>query len=255
MALRREHLAPLVAVATCLTVPAQAAGPTEAAPEPAVSALGEPTTYDWTGPYVGAFASYSDGDAKWLYPYSLNGQAATGLTGVSVEPDFSGYSGGALIGYNHQFRHFVLGIEGDIAVADIDGATSCPNEAWSCEVDIDWMTSVRGRLGVPWKRALVYATGGAIAAGARQKLVRVNSPTDTRPLGFTVQSDRQAQLGWTIGGGLELAVRDNVTLRAEGLYFDLGSHDYTTIGDTFTESVRLHPTGYQVRAAIVFRFP
>ncbi len=40
------------------------------------------------------------------------------------------------------------------------------------------------------------------------------------------RSDSQTHLGWIAGGGGEFAVTDHITIKAEGLYYDLGSEGY-----------------------------
>ena len=40
-------------------------------------------------------------------------------------------------------------------------------------------------------------------------------------------SNSPTKTGWTIGGGAEYAITNNITLRAEYLYYDLGSQTVT----------------------------
>lgn len=111
--------------------------------------------------------------------------------------DSNGFIGGGQVGYNFQFNQLVLGVEGDISFTD-----------WH---ENDAFGTVRGRLGYAWGRVLPYATAG---------LAVVDS-----------------EAGWTAGGGVELAVSDNVSLRGEYLHFNVADID----GDI-------------VRAGINFRF-
>src|SRR5829696_2033878 len=118
---------------------------------------------------------------------------------------------------------------------------------------IDWFGTVRGRLGYAVDRLLIYATGGAAftdrdngddfggfgfgagipngaslvgtgfyvtnataAAGSRV------APTNT---GFGFFNDRDDNnWGWTVGGGIEYAFTNNLTLKIEGLYVNF-EHD------------------------------
>jgi opacity protein-like surface antigen len=126
----------------------------------------------------------------------------------AVDGDASGFMGGAQIGYNWQFSQFVVGVEGDISATDLDG--------------INWLATVRGRLGYAWDRVMPYATAGLAIAEIDTPFLSSSSETET---------------GWTAGGGIEVAVSDNVSVRGEYLHFDLSDID----GDI-------------VRAGINFRF-
>jgi outer membrane immunogenic protein len=124
-------------------------------------------------------------------------RAAGASNHSSANEDTSGFVGGGQLGYNFQFNRVVLGIEGDISFTD-----------WH---ETDAFGTVRGRLGYAWERVLPYVTAGLAIA--------------------------DSETGWTAGGGIELAVSDNVSLRGEYLHFDVADID----GDI-------------VRAGINFRF-
>jgi outer membrane immunogenic protein len=198
-----------------------------------------PTPANWDGLYAGLFAGYGGGKSTWNF---------TGF-GAQISPNFSGAHGGALAGYNHQLKHFILGIEGDIAVTDWSGNTTCPIlTTYTCQVDFDWFTTIRGRAGVPVNNSLIYLTGGLAGAG-------VSAAAKLTSTGAIAATSDQTYWGWTAGGGVEMALRENIALRGEALYFDLGSQTYSgTVAGT-PVSVNVDLTGYQVRAAVVFRFP
>jgi outer membrane immunogenic protein len=112
------------------------------------------------------------------------------------DADANGFMGGAQIGYNFQFSQFVLGVEGDISSTDWD--------------DISWLATVRGRLGYAWEKVMPYATGGLAIAELDTPFAGSSSETST---------------GWALGGGIEVAVSDNVSVRGEYLHFDLSDID------------------------------
>jgi outer membrane immunogenic protein len=121
--------------------------------------------------------------------------------------DTSGFVGGAQIGYNWQFSQIILGVEGDISSTDGE--------------DIDWLATLRGRLGYAWDRVMPYATAGLAIA-------EVDTP---------FSGSGGTETGWTAGGGIEVAVSETISLRGEYLHFDVADID----GDI-------------VRAGINFRF-
>ena len=65
-------------------------------------------------------------------------------------------------------------------------------------------------------------------------------------------SEGQTHTGWTAGAGLEYAVTDNVLVRGEYLYTDLGSRNY--LSGAVAGGVDARLTSSTVRAGISFKF-
>jgi outer membrane immunogenic protein len=162
-----------------------------------------PVGYDWTGLYLGGFGGYAfDGEADFDFD----------LFDTSSTTDLEGFFGGGTLGANWQWNWLVLGVEGDIGWSDIDGSDPCPNLAFDCEVDIEWLASARGRVGLAWNNFLLFGTGGAAFAGVE---------ADTPP--FTPGDDfDETYFGWTAGGGVEIGVWQNWSIKGEYAYYDLG---------------------------------
>ena len=78
----------------------------------------------------------------------------------------------------------------------------------------DYAGSVRARLGYAVGRFLPYLTAGA--AGADANVSATDGPV----------SQRDFQLGWTAGAGLEYAIDQHWRIRFEYLHIDLGSHTW-----------------------------
>ena len=166
-------------------------------------------SYDWTGFYAGVTAGYGWGD----YQQDDNGGGGT------QSFDMDGFVGGGTLGYNSQLESVVLGIETDFSISDINGSNdSYPgwicNGVNACSNDVDWFGTVRARIGLPMDQFLPYITGGLAIA----EVDSGDSPVDG---GVFTRFDK-VQLGWTIGGGLEAAVTENLSVKAEVLYVDLG---------------------------------
>lgn len=157
-----------------------------------------PPVFSWTGFYIGANAGYAWGSGKGAADY------------YGVSPD--GWFGGGQVGYNYQFQNNMLvGVEADLQGSDISGNANGVNSK------LDYFGTVRARLGYAYDRFLPYVTGG-LAYGK-------NTIND---FGY---SDSNTHVGWTVGGGLEYAITNNWTARAEYLYVDLGKKTYDNIGD------------------------
>lgn len=165
----------------------------------------ETTQYDWSGFYIGAQAGYGWGESKHFWDF---GPEETNNYTID------GFVGGGTFGYNFQIDQIVLGAEADISYADIDGSGDTSG-GWGCGsgcyTEVKWYGTVRGRLGFAFDNFLPYVTGGYAfgKAGAGFEDDNDNNGTDTID-------------GYTVGGGLEYGVTENISLKAEYLYVDLG---------------------------------
>ncbi len=182
--------------------------------------------YDWTGFYVGANGGGGWGHSFW------SGQS----TGMSL----SGGQVGGTAGYNWQSGNAVFGLEGDLDWSNLKGSNTtalCPG---GCTTSDTWLSTVRGRLGYAFGGVLPYVTGG-LAVGD----IRAASP------GFAGASTTNA--GWTVGGGLEVALPGNWSAKAEYLHVDLGHLDCgLNCGVAPTDNVSMHDN--VVRAGLNYRF-
>lgn len=192
--------------------------------------------FSWTGLYVGVNvggAWTSSTSSYDLYPFAY-------LPGASMSPD--GWFGGIQAGYNYQFsNNVVLGVEADVQIADIsdtvaDTAGGPPNTLTAKSQSFG---TIRARLGYAFDRVLPYITGGA--AWANSKIEATDGPLE----------DSATAWGWTIGGGVEYALTNNWTVRAEYLYSDLGSVTYFE-GQPWQSTAS--STSNLVRAAVNYKF-
>jgi outer membrane protein OmpA-like peptidoglycan-associated protein len=192
----------------------------------------------WDGPEVGIQGGYGWGTSK--------GSIASGLLNYSFSPD--GGLGGAHAGFNWQWDHVVLGVEGDVEGGDVSGTLNGTFTRFAGNVhsSMDFDASIRGKLGWAFDRVLVYGTGG-VAFGD----VNTRFTATTPPIG-NVGSVNGVRVGWTGGGGLAYAITPNWELGAEYRYTDLGSKNVTfpLAGVTGTNSF----TYSAVRAVLTYRF-
>jgi outer membrane immunogenic protein len=143
----------------------------------------------WAGPYIGghlgAVWSSGDVDVAWR--------------GGTVNYDIGDSSvlGGVHLGYNWQRQGFVAGIEGDLGFAD----------------QLDYLASIRGRLGVAAGSFLIYGTGGVAFAGVDV------SGTITDVAGTANYAVSGSEVGYVVGGGAEVKLAPNWSLGVEGLYY------------------------------------
>jgi len=203
-------------------------------------------TYNWTGPYLGGFAGRTQGEEHWHY-----------LAGATVDPAFGGYLAGGQAGYNLQIGRIVVGAEGDYGFSNANGGTSCPNAFFfTCEAEVERLASLTGRLGYTWGRALFYAKGGFAAGEAS---VRTSTNTSTAPLFLTgvpmlvppVNGETKWMTGWTAGGGMEFALTDRWSAKAEYMHFDLGKERYVVDNGLLVDA---SARGDNVRIGVNYHF-
>jgi outer membrane immunogenic protein len=204
--------------------------------------------FSWTGLYVGLQAGYAwDRDPITVTTAILPGTFA--VASLSTKPQ--GFIGGGHIGYNVQWNQWVIGFEGTV-----DGTTIRRNVFDTIDfANFDTRSAVQGsirlRAGVAFDRILLYATGGAAFAG-------INTYYTTAVPFFLTESDSKTRSGWTVGGGLQFAVTNNWSIRAEYRYSDFGgSNDFpfaVRVSPFNSFSVRHHLTQNQVQAGISYKF-
>jgi len=197
----------------------------------------------WSGLYIGAHVGYgwgdSDGSLTFYDPEKVNEKITDhfpdGTHKRTLSPD--GWLGGGQLGMNFQRDSFVYGIELDLSKAGIEDSginTSTQFGDWGSvskhiTTEIEWLGTVRGRLGFTTGQMLIYGTGGFAWAktSARQDVFH-NKGEDTNL--HASGSDKETLAGWTIGGGLEVALSSRLTLKGEYLYIDLGDVSYNFKG-------------------------
>ena len=77
------------------------------------------------------------------------------------------------------------------------------------------------------------------------------------PLGQLAGSAEKTKAGWTLGGGTEYALCNNITIKAEALWFDLGNISLNAAAPALTNSsldVDQKVEGVIARAGIGYRF-
>jgi outer membrane immunogenic protein len=142
-----------------------------------------------------------------------------------AKPDFAGYLAGVQAGYNYQSGRFVWGVEGNVNLSNARGAEMAQNGFYGTGyyTDLEALGSLTMRLGYTWERALFYAKGGW--AFGQIKEGEHLDPTQARDWPST-STTRWAN-GWTLGGGMEFALTERWSAKAEYMHYDLGKQTYT----------------------------
>jgi outer membrane immunogenic protein len=227
----------------------------------------------WTGFYVGGHAGYAWGEWNGALSYDDADATPLDVPGGHIGP-FDGRNrsingdspfGGLQVGANYQSGSWVFGLEADVSWTSLSGSGSflpypectigCPS--WAIKTEMDLFGTVRGRLGYTTGPLLLYATGG---------LAWANVESSIKPIyegGFVAANgtSEETHFGYTVGGGFEVLLSRNWSLKTEYLFADLGEQNYAytgKVGDTTLpyDTDHFHPDLHlhTVRFGINYRF-
>jgi outer membrane immunogenic protein len=181
----------------------------------------------WDGAYVGVFAGYGAGtvddidEEGYFYTDDYTQDIDGWLLGVTAGANFYLTDG------------IVAGIVGDIAWSDISGISD-----WPVETTVDWLGSVRGKLGFDAGAFMPYLTAG---------LAFAHMNVDDQYYDY---QDDATHIGWTAGAGVAVAVSDNLSLDLLYRYSDYGSQDY----DIYYSDSSLGLTTHTVQLGLNWKF-
>lgn len=200
---------------------------------------------DWTGLYAGVHAGGAFG-STWGSTKTLDGSDSAIAARESADLKLGGALVGVQAGYNWQLGNgFVLGFEGDWSKTyNLSGShkvlSTDPILAKNGHVDantsydIDWTASLRPRIGYAVSnRLMAYATGGLALAHETQWRDQYisNLAEEGRLLGdsttvFSVEKAAATRAGFTIGGGVEYALSDKWSIKADYSYSRFGNKSF-----------------------------
>ena len=221
-------------VGIALTGSAFAADLPRRAPPPVFTPV---PVFTWTGAYFGVNAGYITSISDTVNTagvFATNTGVITGNRPGALTLPKDGFTAGGQAGYNYQFTPgsgVVVGIEADAAYTDLSRTRGFIGNAGGISTyhqSQDYLGTVRGRLGYAFDRTLVYGTGGFAYGDTTE---RVLFQTAAGAPNFFGNRSR-TETGYTAGAGIEYALPTDsflnffkssaVTVKAEGLYYDLG---------------------------------
>lgn len=173
-----------------------------------------PAMWDWTGWHIGVSGSYGGGSANYASNIWSFGPPLAVWNNVNSSTGTSGYLVGFQTGFLWQFpNRVVVGYESEYNYADV---RSDNNGLWGgSNTRLNWFGGERLRFGYAFGRLLPYVTGG-LAYGK----LRANGYDAVG--GFLFQTNASTwQAGWTVGAGVEYALTDTFSVKAEYLYTEM----------------------------------
>ena len=164
------------------------------------------SSFDWTGFYVGGHVGYSRGNAR----VNLLDDDVTNFSHA-----FGSLTAGLQGGYNYVLpSRLLLGIEADASFPNFLAADDLAWFRTTPDTDIaekiEFMATVRGRVGYAFDHWMVYATGGF--AWSLGRFLQTPGAVDD------IDKALHLHTGWAAGTGAEFAIAPNWIARLEYLY-------------------------------------
>jgi outer membrane immunogenic protein len=219
--------------------------------------------FTWTGFYLGANVGF--GGDRFVYPFDAIAVGGGAAVAGSASINSSGVIGGGQVGYNWEFpNNFLLGFETDFDGAAIRGKTTANVAgeiggapfavAAQLGSRIDYIGTVRARVGYAWDRFLVYGTGG-FAYGQVNSAASASIAANGGAVAIST-SQNNGRTGWTAGGGFEYAITNNLTVKTEYLYVDLGTNTLLNrnLFSVVAVNIRQKTTANIVLAGLNYKF-
>ncbi len=218
-----------VAFATLVGSPAFAAD--MALKAPAAPTYAAPAT--WTGFYIGANGGYGWSQSSTnADPFQNFTTATPVIPPFGISQQLSGALAGIQLGYNYQMASWVWGIEGDfdgaglnnssqvVALDPLHGAGGTATDAFMAHENIEWLATVRGRLGYTWGPSMLYVTGGGAWEGVKDSyLLSTDTAASSVYSASSGTSVTTTRSGWVVGGGWEWMINSNWIARLEYLHY------------------------------------
>jgi outer membrane immunogenic protein len=209
------------------------------------------SSYNWSGFYAGGNlgGAFGGSDVLSIIPSGvpfLEGQqyggtippnpATPGIIAAYRSNDIavSSFTGGVQTGYNFWTGGILVGLEADLnflnargskttrALGDPSFGPPATLYTFRNEIEAHYVFTARPRIGIPFASGLLYATGGAAVTTLKYEHSFRGTGGFFDGL-FENASASETKLGWTAGGGFELPIGRNTTLKAEYLFADFGS--------------------------------
>lgn len=207
---------------------------------------------------VGGGSAVSSALAQGFLPSAIGGNRAVFGTA------------GAQIGFNIQMAHLVFGLDGDWGwmnggktasfqrtIAVNNQLLTLVSNSGSQSAGLHWLGTLRGRAGYAFDRVLIFLTGGWAVGGASASTSMALTETflGTATSDFFSGRGERFPMGVAVGAGIEWALTNYLTVKGEGLFYDLGTVNYPLLPAVPPAGIgqRLTITAHQKFDGAVFR--
>jgi outer membrane immunogenic protein len=195
--------------------------------------------FSWTGLYVGAHGGGGWAGTNWFYPSDAVNAVAGPPVGLPLNVSSGGHTAagwlaGAQIGYNYQIKNWVVGVEAEFSAANLKGSNVDPSFPNINHTQTDFIGTLAGRVGYAWDRVLLFGKAGLgwthnnYFDSAVATFVSGTAPDAvTLPAGIVENRATLNRFGLMLGAGVEYALTQNWSVKAEYDYLDFGKQRMT----------------------------
>ncbi|WP_208431384.1 outer membrane protein [Bartonella doshiae] len=214
--------------------------------------------FSWSGFYLGGQIGGFLSEVALSYSEDKNGGTWEPVDKEHL-PKLSGFVGGIYAGFNFDIDSgFVIGADTDVVLSnkkdtkDIDWLKQNVSRSLEDEEDIPilrnmknnralyssvkamqhtleqkWAGATRVRVGFSIERLLPYIAGGVAYTQVKNAFVDAEGAT-RREMNISdlLHDEEKMMIGFTLGGGIDFSMTDNVILRAEYRYSDFGKKKF-----------------------------
>lgn len=196
-----------------------------------------------SGFYVGGHVGYLFGNANATFADPVPGATAGGTT------PYGAFFGGLQGGYEHYFpSRLMLGLELDMSFASAQDlaqvASYRATATATANQQLEYLASLRGRVGYALDRWTPFVTGGIAWASLRDDRIDLTTGNDAATPG-------NVRVGYVVGAGLDYRLDSQWSARAEYLYTSLPLNGFTFAAPArYDSAYELH----RIRLGLNYKF-
>jgi outer membrane immunogenic protein len=164
----------------------------------------------------------------------------------------NGVIGGGHIGYNYQIQSVVAGAQASFDLLSVQGSQNNVNafapNVFNGASYHNYLVSIDGRLGYAYKNLLIYAIGGYAFLSNNSTLTLNN---------VQVGSVSNTVNGYDVGGGVEYAINNQWSARAEYRYYNFqnNTNNFNTTSKIFANNAFTQSVNFNAfRVGVSYRF-
>ncbi len=217
-----NHGLPALFAALVFVSPQALAADLPPRPMQAAPVLSSVPVYNWTGIYLGVNGGYAFGKQDPLSLFSNDYD--------SLEYSVSGWTVGGTIGGQIQSGRTVIGIEGDLAWANIGGTGAgtvtklgVVQGTAALTSDVSAIGTLRTRIGYAADNWLYYGTIGLAATKATSAFTQGVGVLCNTPGQVSCTSKADLHIGVAAGGGVEYGITQSMSAKVEYLWLGAGA--------------------------------
>jgi outer membrane immunogenic protein len=219
------------------------------------------TKVAFNGFYTGLSLGYNqtsvnEGNVSWV----STADPTTYTAGNGQNSKSGGFIGGLNFGYDHRIGNYVIGGEisgslpggtanGYAATDDITPGLARPNQPLTSSTKLQTLFTIKPKIGfVIDNKTMIYGMAGLAMGSIKRTVTDVNPTLDYQSYWLNTgdsASNTKNQFGYILGAGAERMITEQLSIKLEFNYVDLGNPSFTYTGAsgvgaaTMTQNVKV----------------